>query len=38
MSDRGRTSGVLGDRFEMHAAAVAALPFKIPIARIHGVS
>ncbi len=27
---------VLGDRFEMHAAAVAALPFKIPLAHIHG--
>ena len=27
---------VLGDRFEMYAAAVAALPFKIPIAHIHG--
>lgn len=27
---------VLGDRFEMHAAAVAAVPFKIPIAHIHG--
>ena len=27
---------VLGDRFEMHAAALAALPFKIPIAHIHG--
>ena len=27
---------VLGDRFEMHAAAVAALPFKIPIGHIHG--
>jgi len=27
---------VLGDRFEMHAAAVAALPFKIPVAHIHG--
>lgn len=27
---------VLGDRFEMLAAAVAALPFKIPIAHIHG--
>ena len=26
----------LGDRFEMHAAVVAALPFKIPIAHIHG--
>lgn len=27
---------VLGDRFEMHAAAIAALPFKIPVAHIHG--
>ena len=27
---------VLGDRFEMHAAAVAALPFNIPVAHIHG--
>ena len=27
---------VLGDRFEMHAAATAALPFRIPIAHIHG--
>jgi UDP-hydrolysing UDP-N-acetyl-D-glucosamine 2-epimerase len=27
---------VLGDRFEMYAAALAALPFKIPIAHIHG--
>ena len=27
---------VLGDRFEMHAAAVAALPFKIPLAHIGG--
>ncbi|MCG8449786.1 MAG: UDP-N-acetylglucosamine 2-epimerase, partial [Pirellulales bacterium] len=27
---------LLGDRFEMHAAAVAAVPFKIPIAHIHG--
>lgn len=27
---------VLGDRFEMHAAVVAALPFKIPVAHIHG--
>ena len=27
---------VLGDRFEMHAAAVAAVPFNIPIAHIHG--
>ncbi len=27
---------VLGDRFEMYAAALAALPFKIPLAHIHG--
>ena len=27
---------LLGDRFEMHAAAVAALPFKIVLAHIHG--
>jgi UDP-hydrolysing UDP-N-acetyl-D-glucosamine 2-epimerase len=27
---------VLGDRFEMHAAALAAIPFKIPLAHIHG--
>lgn len=27
---------VLGDRFEMHAAAVAATPFRIPIAHVHG--
>jgi UDP-hydrolysing UDP-N-acetyl-D-glucosamine 2-epimerase len=27
---------VLGDRFEMHAAALAALPYAIPIAHIHG--
>lgn len=27
---------VLGDRFEMHSAAVAATPFRIPIAHIHG--
>ena len=27
---------VLGDRFEMHAAALAALPFKIPVAHILG--
>lgn len=27
---------VLGDRFEMHAAALAATPFRIPIAHIHG--
>lgn len=27
---------VLGDRFEMYAAALTALPFKIPVAHIHG--
>lgn len=27
---------VLGDRFEMYSAAVAALPFNIPVAHIHG--
>ncbi len=27
---------VLGDRYEMHAAALAALPFLIPVAHIHG--
>jgi len=27
---------VLGDRFEMHAPAAAALPFKIAVAHIHG--
>ncbi len=27
---------VLGDRFEMFAAALAALPFRIPVAHIHG--
>ena len=27
---------VLGDRFEMHAAALAAVPFRIPVAHIHG--
>jgi UDP-hydrolysing UDP-N-acetyl-D-glucosamine 2-epimerase len=27
---------VLGDRFEMHAAALAALPFGLPVAHIHG--
>ena len=26
----------LGDRFEMHATVLAALPFKIPVAHIHG--
>lgn len=27
---------VLGDRFEMYTAALSALPFKIPVAHIHG--
>ena len=27
---------VLGDRFEMHSAVVAAVPFNIPVAHIHG--
>ena len=27
---------VLGDRFEMHAAVTAALPFTLPVAHIHG--
>ena len=27
---------VLGDRYEMHAAALAALPLRIPVAHIHG--
>jgi len=27
---------VLGDRFEMHAAVVAAVPLRIPVAHIHG--
>jgi UDP-hydrolysing UDP-N-acetyl-D-glucosamine 2-epimerase len=27
---------VLGDRYEMYAAALAALPFRIPLAHIHG--
>lgn len=27
---------VLGDRFEMHSAALAAVPFLIPVAHIHG--
>jgi UDP-hydrolysing UDP-N-acetyl-D-glucosamine 2-epimerase len=26
----------LGDRFEMHAAVVAAVPFRIPVAHVHG--
>lgn len=27
---------VLGDRFEMHAAALAAMPLRLPVAHIHG--
>jgi UDP-hydrolysing UDP-N-acetyl-D-glucosamine 2-epimerase len=27
---------VLGDRFEMYAAVIASLPFKIPVAHLHG--
>ncbi len=27
---------VLGDRFEMHASAIAAIPFRLPIIHIHG--
>lgn len=27
---------ILGDRFEMHAAAAAAVPFGIPLAHVHG--
>ena len=27
---------VLGDRFEMHAAALAALPLRVPVGHIHG--
>ncbi|MCW5939057.1 MAG: UDP-N-acetylglucosamine 2-epimerase (hydrolyzing) [Fimbriimonadaceae bacterium] len=27
---------VLGDRFEMHAAGLAALPYRLPVAHIHG--
>ena len=27
---------VLGDRFEMHAAAAAAVPFRLPTAHVHG--
>lgn len=27
---------VLGDRYEMHAAGLAALPFRLPVAHIHG--
>ena len=27
---------VIGDRFEMHAAALAALPMRIPVAHVHG--
>jgi len=34
--DRPELLLLMGDRFEMFAAAVAALPFRIPIAHIHG--
>lgn len=34
--DRPDLLVVLGDRFEMFAAALAALPFRIPVAHIHG--
>lgn len=34
--DRPDVLLVTGDRFEMHAAVVAALPFNIPIAHLHG--
>ncbi len=27
---------VLGDRFEMHAATVASVPFRLPVAHVHG--
>ena len=27
---------IVGDRFEMHSAVVAALPFRIPVAHVHG--
>lgn len=27
---------VLGDRFEMHSAVVASIPYKVPVAHIHG--
>ena len=35
-SDRPDWLVVLGDRFEMFSAAAAALPFRIPIAHLHG--
>ena len=35
-ADRPDILVVLGDRFEMYAAALAALPFAIPVAHIHG--
>ncbi len=34
--DRPDILVVLGDRFEMYSAAVAALPFNIPVAHLHG--
>src|SRR5436190_10271987 len=33
---RPDVSVVLGDRFEMYAAALASVPFRIPLAHIHG--
>lgn len=35
-ADRPDWLVVLGDRFEMFAAAAAALPFRIPVAHLHG--
>ncbi len=35
-SDQPDILVILGDRFDMFVAAVAALPFKIPVAHIHG--
>ena len=34
--DRPDVLLLLGDRFEMHSAALAALPFNLPVAHIHG--
>ena len=34
--DRPDILVVLGDRYEMHAAALAALPARVPVAHIHG--
>lgn len=35
-ADRPDIIVAMGDRFEMHAAVLAALPFNIPVAHIHG--